>query len=162
MPDRDVENEALVLVGYAATMEAVQQFELALKELAVQRNEMPSGIDPDTAWKRVEKLLRRPLGQLGYAFPDGLEERYRDLKRTRNHLAHEFLLLWRFERNLELRPDEDVVAELVGLKQEFGDLAAQLSELADQHLRELGLDPDALQGSREEMRRMILGDDPQR
>lgn len=151
-------DEALVLVGYAATMEAVQQFEFALKELAVQRDELPESIDADTAWKRVERILFRPMGRLQYVFPNGLRERYRDLKRIRNHLAHDVLVRWRLERDLGLCTDQEVVDALIEVEDEFRMLEEHLSVLAKRHLHNIGIDPKELHVDRKEMRSMLLGD----
>ena len=162
--DEDAANQALVLVGYAATMEAIQQFEFALKELAVQREELPEGIDADTAWRRVERLLFRPMGQLAYVFPEELRARYRNLKNIRNHLAHDALVRWRLERNLGLCSDQEVVDALVEVENEFHVLAAHLSVLAERHLRDIGVDPEELHVHQEAMRSTLMGaaDDDQK
>lgn len=62
MSEDDAEKEALVLVAYAAAMKAVQEFEQQLKSIAVYRTDLPGGINADIAWRRVEKILRSPLG----------------------------------------------------------------------------------------------------
>ncbi|HEX8065219.1 MAG TPA: hypothetical protein VF520_01695 [Thermoleophilaceae bacterium] len=152
---RDDESEALVLAGYAATMEAVQQFELALKNLAVQREDLPEGIDFDTAWNRVEKILRRPMGHLKDALPEGLTTRFPELKRIRNHLAHDMLVRWRFERNLELCDDREVVEGLIEVEREFRELQQQMSAVADQHLRDIGVTDTDM--TRSDIREIVLG-----
>lgn len=139
-------------------MEAIQQFEQTLKQLAILREDLPDGIDADTAWKRTEKLLRLPLGRLEYVFPDGLKEHFAELKQTRNWAAHEALMVWRFERNVGLRSDDEFVKSLVDVEQAFRELDAQLSTIADEHMERLGIKPEDYNFSREEVRRMALGE----
>jgi hypothetical protein len=155
MTHQEHEAQALVLVGYAATMEAVQRFEFVLKELAVQKDQPPSKVTPDAAWRRVEKLLRQPMGWLSQAAPPELAGRLPELKRIRNHLAHDVLLRWRFERNLGLCTDDEVVAGLIEVEQEVAALAALMDEAAAGHLRALGISKDEMHVDRAEMRRHL-------
>jgi hypothetical protein len=119
-------------------MESVQSFEWALKRLAVDRGEIPDGIGFDEAWRRTEKLLRKPIGGLKDAVPPGLGDRLPELKRIRNHLAHDVLLRWRFETNLGLATHQEVIQGLIEVEAEFRQLAEQLDAVADQNLREKG------------------------
>lgn len=105
MTDVEPEQEALVLVGYAAMMEAIQGFEQTLRRLAVLRRDLPDGIDFDTAWKRTEKLLRQSMGRLEHLIPDGFKEQFAELRMARNWAAHETLRLT--ERRRQSRPPAD-------------------------------------------------------
>src|SRR5690348_17069440 len=102
------EGEALVLVGYASTMQAVQQFELGLKHLAITQTEPAEGISYGEAWARAEKILRSPEGRLETEVPTELVQRLRDLRELRNRLAHDILLLWRLETSVGLATHEEV------------------------------------------------------
>lgn len=159
MTDVEPEQEALVLVGYAAMMEAIQGFEQTLRRLAVLRRDLPDGIDFDTAWKRTEKLLRQSMGRLEHLIPDGLKEQFAELRMARNWAAHEALMAWRFERNVGIRGDREFVEHLVEVEQAFREADEHLSAIAEQHLRELGITPEDLNFSKEEIRRMALGED---
>lgn len=154
----EADKEAVVLVGYAATMEAIQEFEQTLRQLAVLRADLPDGIGFDTAWKRTEKLLRLPMGKLEYVLPDGLREHFSELRKTRNWAAHEALVLWRFERSVGIRGDDEFVELLTEIEQTFRQLDQQLSTVADQHLERLGITPEDYNFSRDEIRRMALGE----
>lgn len=136
--------EALVLVGYASTMESVQSFEFTMKQLAIQTNELPEDISFDEAWSRTEKILRRPLGQLGAGAPVELLAELPRLKRIRNHLAHDVLKRWRLETNLGIATHDEVVEGLAQTATEFDSWTAQLDTLADANLRRLGIDPDEI------------------
>jgi hypothetical protein len=151
--------EAVVLIGYASTMEAVQSFEWALKRLAINANEVPDDISFDEAWKRTEKLLRRPMGHLGERLPPELAENFARLKRIRNQLAHEILLRWRFETNLGIATHDEVAEGLAEIAVEYEDWAEQLDRIADEQMREKGLDPDDLGLTREDVAELLRGKD---
>lgn len=152
----DAEKRALILVGYASTMKAVQEFEQQLKSIAIYREELPDGIEADVAWRRVEKILRAPLGRLEKAVPVDLREHWEEIKRVRNQLAHETLILWQFERRLGLRSDEELVDLLLEYESSFLHWAEALEPVARQCLLDKGIHPEELEFSRKEMRRMIL------
>jgi len=147
--------EALVLVGYASLMESVQNFEWALKRMGVQKDESLDSFSFDDAWKRTEKILHEPMGALEGAVPRGLAADLPRLRRIRNKLAHEILMLWRFETNLDLVTHDEVVDSFVELSNEFDAYAAELDQLADEHLVEIGVDPADLNPSAAGLRRML-------
>lgn len=156
MGREDAEKRALILVGYALTMKAVQEFEQQLKSIAIYREELPDEPEADAAWRRVEKMLRAPLGRLAKAVPSELQEHWEEIKRVRNQLAHETLVLWQFERRLGLRSDEELVDLLLEYESSFLGWAEALEPVAHQCLLDKGINPEELEVSREEMRRMIL------
>ncbi len=149
------EGEALVLVGYASTMQAVQQFELALKHLVITQTEFPEVISYEAAWARSLSILRSPVGRLETEVSDGLFQRVRDLRELRNRLAHDVLLRWRLDTNVGLATHEEVADALVEIEQEFLNLGAVISELADANMRLQGIDPEAVQLSPGELRRIL-------
>lgn len=147
------------LSGYASTMESVQSLEWALKRLAVDRGEIPDGIGFDEAWRRTEKLLRKPIGGLQEAAPPGLAQRLPELKRIRNHLAHDVLLRWRLETNIGLATHQEVIEGLIEVEAEFRQLAEQLDAVADQNLREKGIDLADIDLSADELREILRRDE---
>lgn len=151
--------EALVLVSYAATMKAVQEFEHQLKSIAIYQADLPDGITADIAWRRIEKILRAPLGRLAAVFPEDLRAHWDEIKQVRNQLAHETLVLWQLDHNLGLRSDEALVDFLLEYESSFIDWSERLEPIAQKCLRERGISPEDYDFSREEMRRMILADD---
>jgi hypothetical protein len=157
MGDEVDDGEALVLVGYAATMEAVQRVEFALKRLAITQTESPEGISYEDAWARAEKILRSPVGRLKTEVPTELVHRVRRLRWLRNRLAHEVLLHWRLDTRLELATHDEVVDGLVETEREFFAVGQLISELADENLRLQGVDPEAVELSPGELREILGG-----
>jgi hypothetical protein len=147
--------EALVLVGYASLMESVQGFEWALKRIAIQEEEDLDSLSFDEVWKRAEKVFRKPIGALEGNVPQGLIDELPKLRRIRNKLAHEILLLWRFETNLGLTTHAEVVDSFVEIANELDAYTEQLDELADKHLVEIGLDPADLNPSAAKLRKIL-------
>lgn len=147
--------EALVLVGYASLMESVQRFEWSLKRLAVQEDENLDSFSFDEAWKRAEKILRSSMGALEGKMPSGLIDDLSRLRRVRNQLAHEVLMRWRFETNLELATHEEVVDAFVELSNEFDSYCSQVDEIADKRLSELDIDPSRLGFSDSDLKKIL-------
>jgi len=151
----DRQYEALILVGYASLMESVQNFEWALKRLAIQENEMPDDLSFDEAWKRAERVLRKPIGALTEHVPPELSAELPRLRTIRNRLAHEVLLRWRFETRLGMATHAEVVDTFVEIANEFDSFGSQLDALADEHLEDIGVDPADLSLSRAELRKIL-------
>jgi hypothetical protein len=133
--------EAEVLVNYALLMECVQQFEWSLKALAIHRDESLDSLTFDEAWKRALQTMRKPIGPLEGHVPQGLASEVKGLRSLRNKVAHEILLLWRYETKLALVDHATVARGMLETAQQFDDCRTKVDALAERHLRDIGIDP---------------------
>lgn len=144
-----------MLVGYAATMESIQRFELALKHLVIARRGVPESLGFDEAWRRAEQLLTRPIGGLNVREFDVAT--IRRLRELRNAMAHEVLLRWRLERNVGLCTDRDVAEALIEIDGEFAAWTTQLDALTASEMQRLGIGPADEAMAASELRAILQG-----
>jgi hypothetical protein len=139
----------------------VQQFEHALKELAQLYAETPADATFDEAWKDVRKILTPAAGPLIQQLArhnrvsGTLLEELRKVTRGRNTLAHEYLLWYVLQRNLNEVDTDEQIAYLQAAEQHFNTLDAELSELSRELLREQGINPDKDYITEEEGREIL-------
>lgn len=154
----EAEAKALVLVGYAATMQAVQRLELALKHFAVTKADLPDAIGFDEAWGRTVRILRTPWGPLEKQLPSDLEVQIGELRQIRNDLAHEVLLRWQIDTAIGLATDQQVADWFVEIEGRFSEMHALVSLLAEDRMKAQGIDPADIDFTPGELRRMITGE----
>jgi hypothetical protein len=100
------QGDFVAFMKYATTMLRVQQFELALKQLATLYVQTPEDATFEKAWKDVQKLLTTAVGPLTDHLtkhgmvPQELLEEMRKAAQGRNYLAHEYMLSYALKKNL--------------------------------------------------------------
>lgn len=156
------EQDFEVFIEYGWTMLVVQLFEIALLQL-VQMNqpELPEEASFDEGWKRVEPLFRMTAGRLRKelqkqdSVPDDILEEIQTAVNTRNTLAHEYLVSYRFHRNIGHTTPQEIVEELNRIRELFQELSAKLDVLAHRLAEQRGWDLDDLGGlTAEDLRRI--------
>jgi hypothetical protein len=149
------EEDFAAFIEYATTMLCVQQFELALKQLATHYVQTPEDATFEKALKDVQKLLTTAVGPLtDHLAKHGkvtevLLEELRKAAKLRNHLAHEYMLNYVLNKNLgSVDPDEEI-ARLDTWSEDYCELDAELSALSREVLRERGMDPNEVLDKKE-------------
>ena len=109
------QGDFVAFMKYATTMLRVQQFELALKQLATLYVQTPEDATFEKAWKDVQKLLTTAVGPLTDHLtkhgmvPQELLEELRKAAQGRNYLAHEYMLSYALKKNLgSVDPDDEI------------------------------------------------------
>ena len=139
----------------------VQQFELALKQLATLYVQTPEDATFEKAWKDVQKLLTTAVGPLTDHLtkhgkvPQELLEELRKVAQVRNYLAHEYMLSYALKKNLGCVDPDKEIEKLDAAQKYYFELEAELSELSQEVLSEHGVDSDEVPD--EELLQDILG-----
>jgi hypothetical protein len=139
------QGDFVAFMKYATTMLRVQQFELALKQLATLYVQTPEDATFEKAWKDVQKLLTTAVGPLTDHLtkhgmvPQELLEEMRKAAQGRNYLAHEYMLSYALKKNLGSVDPDDEIALLDEAQDYYFELEAELSELSQEVLSERGV-----------------------
>ncbi len=139
------QGDFVAFMKYATTMLRVQQFELALKQLATLYVQTPEDATFEKAWKDVQKLSTTAVGPLTDHLtkhgmvPQELLEDLRKAAQGRNYLAHEYMLSYALKKNLGSVDPDDEIALLDEAQDYYFELEAELSELSQEVLSERGV-----------------------
>ena len=121
-------------------MLTVQNFEWAIKRLAILYTDTPEHASLEEAWKAVEKKLERPVGPLVQTLgkqeglPEYLLKELREAAGHRNYLAHEYLIAYSIQRGYGQVEPSEAIAFLQTRMQYFEGLRDELSKLIGEHL----------------------------
>ena len=138
-------------------MFSVQLFEMSLLGLVqINQPEPPDTVEFDEAWQQVEPLFRMTAGQLKAklrgqgAVPEDLLEDIETAVKTRNTLAHSYLLEYRMRRVSGGVTPREAVQEMKEVRRLYQDLTARVDALTHQIAQQRGWDLDDLGGLTEE------------
>ena len=135
-----------VFAYYGRTMASVQQFELAVTQLArLIHPQLSEDVPFAHAWNRMKRHLRNSdtplaeqLGEVGNT-PQEMLERVNYLLTGRENLAHEFLLTYMFERNVGAVSLAERISILQGAEADFLEWRNFVNALHGDVARKLGV-----------------------
>lgn len=136
-----------VFAHYGRTMLTVQAFEFTLFQIVqLQDEDFPEAGEFSEVWRdHIEPLLGLTAGQLRGRLRDIDSDLLAELRAAvdaRNFLAHRFIFNYRLAAATGASDHRDAVASLTELQGRFADVNAKLDAIADELIREKGLDPN--------------------